>query len=560
MKKNDEIILDIIDITSEGSGVAKQDGMAVFVPMTAIGDTVKARILKVKKNYAFAKVIEIINPSKTRINVDCSIFSKCGGCAFRHIDYEEEKRIKENNVYEVIKRIGLVDKKAEEMLFDEPDFYRNKVQYPISIDGEIGFFALHSHRIVPCKNCYLQPQIFTSILEAASNWIEKYNISIYNEETNKGLLRHIYIRKGEISGEIMVVLVINGDSLPMWEELLKAISKVCGESLKSFQININKAKTNVILGEKCKTLFGNDYITDVLCGVKVRLSALSFYQVNHKMAEKLYQRARDYVNPKGKTILDLYCGAGTIGLSMANEAEKIIGVEIVEEAIKDANFNAEQNGIKNAEFICADAAVAAKMLAEKGIKTDAVIVDPPRKGCSYDLIETIAQKFSPKRVVYVSCDPATLARDIKLFGDLGYKLEKYSVADLFPRTQHCECCALLLKESNLHEMNLHAEPFSLIKTGAKTIELRLFDEKRSKIKVGDSIVFKNTESGETLTKKVIALHKFENFAKLYKNLPLLKCGYTEENIAKADPEDMTEYYSQSEQKKYGVLGIELSEI
>ncbi len=443
MKKNDKIILDIIDITSEGSGVAKQDGMAVFVPMTAIGDTVKARILKVKKNYAFAKVIEIINPSKTRINADCSIFSKCGGCAFRHIDYEEEKRIKENNVYEVIKRIGLVDKKAEEILFDEPDFYRNKVQYPISIDGEIGFFALHSHRIVPCKNCYLQPQIFTSILEAASNWIEKYNISIYNEETNKGLLRHIYIRKGEISGEIMVVLVINGDSLPMWEELLKAILKVCGESLKSFQININKAKTNVILGEKCKTLFGNDYITDVLCGVKVRLSALSFYQVNHKMAEKLYQRARDYVNPKGKTILDLYCGAGTIGLSMANEAEKIIGVEIVEEAIKDAKFNAEQNGIKNAEFICADAAVAAKMLAEKGIKTDAVIVDPPRKGCSYDLIETIAQKFSPKRVVYVSCDPATLARDIKFFGDLGYKLEKYSVADLFPRTQHCEVvCAL----------------------------------------------------------------------------------------------------------------------
>ena len=445
MKKNDEFILDIIDVTADGSGVGKIDGMAVFVPLTAVGDRANVKILKTKKTYAYGKLMSLEKPSKSRIDNDCNGFKQCGGCVYRHINYKAECELKEKKVYENIKRIGGVDKAPQPIICDAPDRYRNKAQYPISLDYNAGFYAFHSHRIIPCDDCKLQPQIFSQITTAVTEWAKENDISIYNEATNKGFIRHIYIRKAAKTDEIMVCLVINGDFLPESDSLVEKLKEICGENLQSVQININKKDTNVILGDKCKTIYGSDYITDILCGVKVRLSPLSFYQVNHTMAEKLYEKAKEYAKPQGKNIIDLYCGAGTIGLSMAQESTNIIGVEIVPEAVEDAKFNAKNNGISNARFICADATEAAKQLANEGIKADVVIVDPPRKGCTPEVIKTIADHFAPERVVYVSCDSATLARDIKIFGENGYELVEYTPCDLFPRTSHVECCALLYR-------------------------------------------------------------------------------------------------------------------
>lgn len=449
VQKNDEIILNITDVTNEGSGVGKYEGMAIFTPLTAVGDTARVKILKVKKNYAYGKLLEIIIPSSDRIEPDCAVFSKCGGCAFRHMSYKAESNLKQNKVYEAIKRIGGVDLAPQNIISaTSPDNYRNKAQYPVDLCGKAGFYAFHSHRIIPCGDCLLQPQIFGEIVKAFEEWIEKYKISIYNEQKNSGLLRHLYIRKAKITGEIMVTLVINGNTVSNAKQLIDALLHLCGENLKSVQLNINTLDTNVILGDKCEVIYGKPYITDILCGVKVRLSPLSFYQVNREMAEKLYEKAAEYANPEGKNVLDLYCGAGTIGLSMAKRAKSIIGVEIVPEAIEDAKFNAMDNGIENARFICADAADAAKQLASEKISADVVIVDPPRKGCSEELINTIAKEFSPERVVYVSCDPATLARDIKIFDNLGYKLVEYTPVDLFPRTSHVETVALSVRTNS----------------------------------------------------------------------------------------------------------------
>lgn len=445
MRKNDEFILTVTDYTTEGSGVAKYDGMAVFIPATAVGDTVKTKILKVKKSYAYGKALEILKPSLDRIENDCPSFLKCGGCAFRHISYQSEAVLKQKKVYECIKRIGGIDMPPKSIVTGKVSRYRNKAQFPVAQNGEVGFYAFHSHRIITCNDCDLQPEIFGIMAEKTSEWIRENNISIYDESTNTGLLRHIYIRIAEKTGEIMFTAVINGDTLPNAEKLVQKLKTVCGENLKSVQININRQDTNVILGEKCEVIYGEKYITDILCGVKVRLSPLSFYQVNRDMAEKLYEKAMEYASPVGKNILDLYCGAGTIGLSMANKAKSVIGVEIIPEAIEDAKFNAQNNGIENARFICSDATAAAQLLAKEGIKPDTVIVDPPRKGCSEDLIKTVANEFKPKTVVYVSCDPATLARDLKIFEQNGYKLLEYTPFDLFPRTSHVETVALLEK-------------------------------------------------------------------------------------------------------------------
>lgn len=445
MIKNEEIILDIFDVTSEGSGVGKYDDMVVFVPLTAIGDTVKVKILKVKKTYAYAKVLEIIKPSKDRITPDCEVFNKCGGCVYRHITYKAELDIKQNKVYETVKRIGGVDLTPEPIIFsDSIDRYRNKAQFPVDKDARFGFYYFHSHRIIPCCDCKLHPIVFSEIIKICENWARKYNISIYDETVHKGLLRHLYIRIAEMTDEIMVCLVINGDKLPYGQALVQCITEKI-KNVKSIQININKADTNVILGDKCICLYGDEYITDILCSVRVRLSSLSFYQVNRNMAEILYKKAASYVEPNGKNILDLYCGAGTIGLSMAKEAKSVIGVEIIPEAIEDAKYNAKINGIENAEFICADAAKAGQILESNKTDVDAVIVDPPRKGCSGELINTICNSFKPERVVYVSCDVATLARDIKIFSEWGYSLKKYAPVDLFPRTSHVETVALLIK-------------------------------------------------------------------------------------------------------------------
>lgn len=445
MCKNDEFILEIIDVTNEGIGVGKVDGMAVFVPLTAVGDVVRVKALKVKKTYAYGKLMEIITPSSDRIENDCPYFNRCGGCVFRHINYEAELSLKTNKVKEAVKRIGGVELEPQQILFDKCDRYRNKAQYPLSENGGVGFYAFHSHRIIECEDCFLQPEIFSKITDAVSGFVRQYSISIYNEEKHNGLLRHLYIRKGERSGEIMVCFVINGDRLPKSEIIISELQKLCGDALKSVVLNINKRDTNVILGEKCITLYGSDYISDTLAGVKVRLSPLSFYQVNTVMANKLYAKAKEYAKPDGKNIIDLYCGAGTIGLSMAKDAKSVIGVEIIEAAVRDAQFNAKENGIDNARFICGDAKTAAEQLKKEKIKPDMVIVDPPRKGCDSELIKIIANDFCPQSVVYISCDPATFARDVKIFAEEGYNLLEYTPADLFPRTSHVETVGVLIK-------------------------------------------------------------------------------------------------------------------
>lgn len=449
MKKNDVVVLNITDLTDEGSGVGKYEGIVVFVPSAAVGDTLKVKILKVKKSYAFGKIEEIITPAKCRITPDCPVFLKCGGCALRHINYNAESEIKQNRVYETIKRIGGVDLAPKPIISaTAPDRYRNKAQYPISAEGKAGFYAFHSHRIIPQTDCLLQPQEFCGIVKEVEKWVENNKISVYDEISHKGLLRHLYVRKAEATSELMITFVINGNTLPRTNEIIEKLRDLCGENLKSVQININTADTNVILGDTCRVLYGDGYITDILCGVKVRLSPLSFYQVNREMAEKLYEKAKEYAKPQGKDILDLYCGAGTIGLSMAREAKSIIGVEIVPEAIEDAKFNAAQNGIENVRFICGDAAKAAEELAKERITPETVIVDPPRKGLTPELIETIATEFAPERVVYVSCDVATLARDLKFFAERGYNLVEYTPVDLFPRTAHVETVAVLVKLNN----------------------------------------------------------------------------------------------------------------
>lgn len=441
MKKNDLINLKIIDTTLLGAGVGKAEGLTVFVDAAVTGDEVEAHILKVKTNCAFAKISKIITPSESRVDANCGSYPKCGGCSFRHIEYKTELQIKENNVTNNLKRIGTVEPEFEPIVGLSETSYRNKAQYPVSFEkGElkIGFFAGHSHRVIDCPDCALQPKEFSKAVAVFKDFLLENNISVYDEESHKGLVRHIYFRKAVVTDEIMVCLVLNGDSIPKSVIFVEKMQSVFGDSLKSVVVNINKAKTNVIMGEKCVTLFGKDCITDVLCGVKVRISPLSFYQVNHDVAEKLYEKAAEYAEPDGKTILDLYCGAGTIGLSMAKKAKKIIGVEIIPEAIEDAKFNAKKNSFDNTEFFCGDAAKAAEKLKNDGIKPDVVIVDPPRKGCDAELIKTITRDFAPDNVVYVSCDPATLARDCKLFKDMGYETVKCSTFDMFPRTGHVE--------------------------------------------------------------------------------------------------------------------------
>ena len=557
--KNQIIDIKIIDVSTDGNGIGKYENIAIFTPQTAVGDFVRVKILKVKKTYAYAKVEEILEPSKCRITPDCSVFSKCGGCVFRHISYEAECGIKADRVKQVLTRIGKQVSPNVKPIISAANtlHYRNKAQLPIAQSGEAGFFAVHSHRVIPIFDCKIQPEIFNKISSVFSDWIINNQISIYDETLHKGLIRHLYLRIAHKTNQLMVVVVTNGDKLEYTDSLIKILEQILDGYTFTLIQNINTADTNVILSDKCKTIYGDGYIIDVLCDVKVRISPLSFYQVNRDMAEILYKKAAEYAKPDNCTVLDLYCGAGTIGLSMASKAKKIIGVEIVPDAVSDAKHNAKINNITNAEFICADAARAAAQLNEQKIKPDVVIIDPPRKGCSEELLNTIANDFDPKRLVYVSCDPATLARDVKILNDLGFKLIEATPVDLFPRTAHVETVALLSRQTTTHNMKLHTSPFEMIKNGQKTIELRLFDEKRQQINIGDNIVFTNNSTGETLDTIVTKLHRFNNFEELYKSLPLLKCGYTNEDISTANPADMEQYYSIDEQKKYGVIGIEL---
>lgn len=441
-KKNDIVTLEITDITPEGSGVGKIDGgYVLFVPGTAPGDVIEARVLKAEKSYGYAKVESVISPSPFREEQPCPVFPRCGGCLYRHIKYEKELEIKKNWVIQNFRRIGGFDVGDIEIFSaGTPDGYRNKAQYPAEMIGgklRFGFYSAHSHRVAPCRACALQPPFYADIVGAAEDFLNGHSIKAYNEENGTGVVRHFFVRHGAGSGEVMVSLIINADELPYTDEFVAAVRGAC-TGIVSVSLIVNKKRSNEILGDKCVTVYGKDHITDVLCGMKFDISPLSFYQVNHDGAELLYGLAKEQAALSGgETLLDLYCGAGTIGLSMAKDAGRLIGVEIIPAAVENARENAKLNGIKNAEFICADAGEAAKKLADGGIMPDVVVLDPPRKGCGADVYAAI-DRMRPKKIVMISCSSATGARDAAEFGKMGYKMEYLAAVDMFPRTGHCE--------------------------------------------------------------------------------------------------------------------------
>lgn len=448
LKKNDIISLEIIDINHDCMGVGKCDNMVFFVPNTAVGDVIEAKILKLNKTYGYAKLINILTPSKTRTEIDCPVYEKCGGCSLRHIKYEDELKIKQNWVYENMKRIGGIELNNLPIIAsEEVDFYRNKAQYPVANEnGELfaGFYASRSHRIINCQNCKLQPEFFSDITATVLDFAKKYNLSIYNEVTGQGVLRHIYIRYGKESGEVMVCLVCTKNKIHQIDKLVQKLIAL-PINIVSIVLNVNSENTNVILGNKTQVLYGKDGITDIMCGVKVDISSQAFYQVNKKAAEDLYNKAFEMAEFKGdENVVELYCGAGTISLAMASKVNKVTAVEIIPQAIENAKENAAKNNITNVDFICADASKAAADFQESGEKCDAVFVDPPRKGCDNEVLNSIC-KIAPEKIVYISCNSSTLARDCKILSEQGYTVTKACCVDLFPRTAHIESVILLTK-------------------------------------------------------------------------------------------------------------------
>lgn len=445
MNKNEIYKAEITSLTNEGMGVCRIEGKVVFVPFTAVGDVCEIKILKAKDSYGYGKIENIISPSKDRKDSDCNVFGKCGGCCFRHISYEAESAAKEGFIKDAFTRIGRLSPKFLPIVKNENIYrYRNKAQYPLGKDKEgqavCGFYAPNSHRIVPCEDCMLQPVIFSEIMDFVMGFIRQNKISVYNENEHKGVLRHICIRKGHYSGEICVVIVAKR-KIPEMQGLAKAIMEQF-PAVKGVVLNINKEDTNVIFGEREIVLAGDSYITDTMCGNTVKISPKSFYQVNTEMAEKLYGIAKEFAQPEGKIVADIYCGIGTVGLSMAREAEKIVGIEIVESAIQNAKENALLNGFSNAEYYCADAGDAAEILRENGVKPDVIVLDPARKGCERRVLEDLAE-FGADRIVMISCNPATAARDCAILEELGYRCEVVRGVDLFSGTFHVETVVLM---------------------------------------------------------------------------------------------------------------------
>ena len=438
----------IADYTSEGQGVAKIDGCAVFIPNAIYGETCSVRIEKAAKTWAAGKIVEILEKSPHRVQRECPISSGCGGCDFWHMDYEEECRLKAERVRQCLNRIGGEDLEQIPIL-SAPSChgYRNKAQYPVSVKkgkAIAGFFKAGTHQVVENQKCLILPEETDAVKDIVIDYVNQYRVMPYDETAHKGLLRHIYVRRGGVSGQILVCLVLNGRRLPKPEVLIERLKKVPGFT--TLVVSVNARPGNAVLGDEFITLFGPGYIEDTLCGLDFRLSPRSFYQVNHHQAQRLYEAAISRAGiTKEDTVLDLYCGVGTITLAMAKAAGKVIGVEVIEAAVKDARDNAKRNGIENAEFFCGDAGQAALMLEQQGVKADVVVVDPPRKGLNADTIEALS-RFAPRRIVYVSCDPATLARDVALLKERGYRVADAIAADLFPRCAHVESVVCLARE------------------------------------------------------------------------------------------------------------------
>lgn len=449
MVKNDIIPLRIESITNEGAGVGRYEGMVVFVPFAAVGDELEVRIVKTSGSYCYGKIENVILPSPGRVSPDCTAFGKCGGCVFRHISYEAELEAKTEMIRSAFTRIGGLDPEFLPIIPNSSiKGYRNKAQYPTGRDkdGNIvcGFFAQRSHRIVPCESCMLEPPVFGEIRQTVLDLVRELRVSPYNEEQHNGVLRHICIRKGHYSGEINVVLVVRRN-VPELKKIAASLADRFPD-IRGVVANINKDKTNVIYGEDDIVLYGRPEITDTMLGKKFTISPKSFYQVNTPMAEQLYTEAAKLAEPDGKTLIDLYCGIGTVGLTMADRTEKLIGVEIVPSAVENARINAGLNGFENAEFYLGDAGKVTSLLRGRNIRADVVTVDPARKGCDTQTLDNIVS-FSPERIVMISCEPATAARDCKYLGQHGYKTVSVRGVDLFSRTNHVEAVILLSRGS-----------------------------------------------------------------------------------------------------------------
>ena len=439
----------ILNYTAEGQGVAKIEGCAVFIPNALVGEKCTVRIEKVQKTWASGKIVELLEKSPHRVNRECPVAKLCGGCDFWHMTYEEETRLKADRVLQALNRIG-GEELTEMPILSAPTCYgyRNKAQYPVAAKKNrayAGFFRAGTHSVVENSRCLILPEETDQVKGAVMDYVNQFRITAYDEAAHKGLLRHIYVRRGAVSGQILVCLVVNGRKLPHIPELLERLQKIPGFT--TLVLSVNTRPGNAILGDEFINLYGPGYIEDTLCGLNFRLSPRSFYQVNHHQAQRLYEAAISQAGiTKEDTVLDLYCGVGTITLAMASAAGKVIGVEVIPQAVEDARDNAKRNGIENAQFFCGDAGQAALELEAKGIRADVAVVDPPRKGLNADTIEAL-HRMSPRRIVYVSCDPATLARDVALLKERGYKLQNAMAADLFPRCAHVESIVTMIREN-----------------------------------------------------------------------------------------------------------------
>ena len=440
--KNQMVELFIEGITSEGNGVGRYQGQAIFVPLTAPGERVQVQIAKVAKQYAYGILRQVLEPAACRIEQDCPVYRSCGGCQLRHITYEEELCQKQQMVADCFARIGKITAEMLPILpSPQTEHYRNKVQFPVQEDSQgkpqIGFFAPRSHRLVAAQNCLLQPTLLNEIAQYCCVLMEKYHIPAYNEQTHKGLVRHIYLRQGYHSGQVLLCLVINGTNLPSGSKFCADIQQKFPEVC-SIVLNINQQKTNVITGTKSVCLVGKEYIQDNMCEVPVQIGPLSFYQVNTPAAEQLYHVAADFAQLKPTDVLlDLYCGMGTIGLSMYRQCKQLIGVEVIPEAVESAWNNAKAMNAENVRFLCADAGTAATQLAKEGLQPNVIVLDPPRKGCDEATLNAVVE-MAPERIVMISCNPATAARDVAILCGKGYVAQKIQAADLFPRTKHIE--------------------------------------------------------------------------------------------------------------------------
>ena len=438
----------VTDYTTEGQGIAHVEGCAVFIPNAVAGEKIRLRIEVAKKNWAAGKIVEILERSPHRINRECPVAKLCGGCDFWHINYEEETRLKAERVRNCLNRLG-GEKLQSVPILAAPTChgYRNKAQYPVAAKKNrayAGFFKAGTHEVVENERCLILPEETDQVKAVVMDYVNRNHVSVYDEVAHQGLLRHIYVRRGAVSGQILVCLVVNGRSIPKAHELVARLKKIPGFT--TLVLSINTKKGNAVLGDEFLTIHGPGYIEDTLCGLNFRLSPRSFYQVNHHQAQRLYEAAISQAEiTKNDTVLDLYCGVGTITLAMASAAGKVIGVEVIPQAVEDAKDNAMRNGIENAEFFCGDAGQAALELERKGIQADVVIVDPPRKGLNADTIEALA-RFAPRRIVYVSCDPATLGRDVALLKERGYVVKNAMAADLFPRCSHVESIVCLVRK------------------------------------------------------------------------------------------------------------------